>query len=121
MKVKPFLTFKAIITIIFGLGFLLLPVSSWGLFGISLNAQGILLSRYVGTGFVAIFLLCWLNKDASPEAQKTTTYILAVTDTIGFVVSLVGQLAGVPSALGWMTVALWFVLAAGNIYFQWFA
>jgi hypothetical protein len=121
MKLKSFLTVKAVITIIFGLGFLLLPAFTWGIFGISLDDQGVMLSRYVGTGFVCAFFVCWLNRDAPPEAQKNATFNLAITDTIGFVVSLVAQLAGVPNALGWIVVVLWLVLAAGNIYFHWFA
>ena len=121
MKLKTFFTIKAVITIFFGLGFLLTPVLSWGIFGVNLQEEGVMVSRYLGVAFVCIFLLCWLNRDSSEEAQKTATLVLAITDTLGFVTSLVAQFSGTPNALGWLIVLIWLLLAAGNIYFQWFA
>jgi hypothetical protein len=121
MKLKTFYTIKGIITAIFALGFLLAPVFTWGIYDIQLQAEGLMLSRYLGVGFIAIFFVCWLNRDSDPAAQANATLNLAITDTIGFVIALVEQLNGVPNAMGWINVVLWFLLAAGNIYFHWFA
>jgi hypothetical protein len=121
MKLKTFFTIKAVITAVFALGFLISPILTWSIFGVSLDDVGVMMTRYLGTAFIAIFFVCWLNRESPPEAQKNATLNLAITDTVGFVVSLVAQLSGLPNALGWIIVLLWLLLAAGNIYFQWIA
>ena len=121
MNVKTFFTIKGVITLIFALLFLLVPVWAWGLYDVKLDMAGAMVARYLGAAFLAIFMICWFNRDASEEAQKSATLNLAITDTIGFIISLVSQFSGIPNALGWLNVVLWFLLAAGNIYFQWFA
>ncbi len=120
MKLKTFFTIKGIVTAAFGLGFLLAPALTWGIFGMDLSDVGVMMARYLGATFIAIFFLCWLNRESPPEAQKNATLTLAITDTIGFLVAIFAQLAGIPNALGWLNVLLWLLFAAGNIYFQWF-
>jgi hypothetical protein len=121
MNLKTFFTIKGVITLIFGLLFLLLPVWTWGLYDVKLGMDGAMVARYLGTAFLAIFMVCWFNRESSEEAQKSATLNLAITDTIGFIVSLIAQFSGGVNALGWLNVVLWLLLAAGNIYFQWFA
>ena len=121
MKLKTFFTVKALITAVFAVGFLLMPLWTWGIFGVKLQTEGVMMARYLGTTFIAITLVCWLNRESPAEAQKHATLTLAITDTIGFIISLVAQLSGITNALGWVIVLLWFLLAAGNIFFRWFA
>jgi hypothetical protein len=39
-------------------------------------------------------------------------------DAIGFIVTLLGQLAGLANALGWSSVALYLLFGLGFAYFQ---
>jgi hypothetical protein len=121
MKLKTFFTLKAAITTLFAISFIFLPEFTWRLFGLSLPPEGVVFANYIGVSFVAIALVCWLNRDAVPEAQRNATLTLAITDTIGFVVSLFAQLRGIPNAWGWFAILLWLSLAAGNIYYRWFS
>ena len=84
MNVKTFFTIKGVITLIFALLFLLVPVWAWGLYDVKLDMAGAMVARYLGAAFLAIFMICWFNRDASEEAQKSATLNLAITDTIGF-------------------------------------
>jgi hypothetical protein len=43
---------------------------------------------------------------------------LFIADGVGFVLALVGQLGNVVNALGWLTVAIYLLLALGFGYFQ---
>ncbi len=43
---------------------------------------------------------------------------LFVGNAVGFIVAFMGQLAGVVNALGWLSVAIYLVLALGYGYFQ---
>ena len=120
MKIKTFFTIKAVITAVFALSLLLFPEFIWDIFGVDLPAEGVIFAHYIGASFIAIALVCWLNRDADVKAQQNATLTLAITDTVGFIVSLVAQLRGIPNAWGWVTMLLWLSLAAGNIYFRWF-
>lgn len=120
MKLKTFFTIKAVITAVFALLLLLFPANMWGIFGVDMPSEGVIFAHYIGASFIAISLVCWLNRNAPVAAQKNATLTLAVTDTIGFIVSLFAQLRGIPNAWGWVTMLLWLVLAAGNIYYTWF-
>ena len=120
MKLRTFFTIKAIITAGFALSLLLFPATIWGVFGVTMPAEGVIFAHYIGASFIAISLVCWLNRDAPVSAQQNATLTLAVTDTIGFLVSLFAQLKGIPNAWGWVTMLLWLSLAAGNIYYRWF-
>lgn len=88
--------------------------------GVDLPVEGGVFTHYIGVSFSAVSLVCWLNRDASVNEQKNTTFTLTITDTFGFVVSFIAQLRGFPNAWGWVKMLLWFVLAAGNIDYRWF-
>ena len=53
-----------------------------------------------------------------PEARQAVVLGNLVGDVVGFVVILMGQLAGIANALGWSNVAIYLVLALGFAYVQ---
>lgn len=118
MTLKNWMSAKAIICVLFGLGFVLLPDALLSLYGSTLGEGGIYMTRLVGAGFILLTLLLWLNRNASePATRRSFALAVFVGDAIGFVVTLMGQLNGVMNALGWATVAIYLVLALGFGYF----
>lgn len=67
-------------------------------------------------GFAA---LSWSARSA-PESEARRSIVLGsfVYSVLGFIVSLVSQLAGMVNALGWSTVVLFLLFALGFGYFQ---
>ena len=57
------------------------------------------------------------NAEAS-QARKAIVLALSIGYGIGFIVALIGQLGGVVNTLGWLTVAIYLLLALGFGYFQ---
>ena len=53
-----------------------------------------------------------------PEARQAVVFGNLTGDVVGFVVILIGQLAGIANALGWMNVAIYLLLALGFAYVQ---
>ncbi len=119
MKLSSFLTVKAIVSLIFGLGALLVPVTMAGWFGATLNPAGASMTSFFGALLLGVALICWSTKGA-PESslQKGVLLALFVADTLGFIVALMGQLSGLMNALGWVNVVLWLLLALGLGYFR---
>jgi len=118
MKLKTWMTVKAIVCIVFGLGFVTLPSFLMNLYDINLGEGGVYMARLLGQAFILLGLLLWLVRNTKETAtRRAFALAVLVGDLIGFVISLQGQLAGTANALGWTTVIIYLVLALGFGYF----
>ncbi|HSG43287.1 MAG TPA: hypothetical protein VLA72_09040 [Anaerolineales bacterium] len=120
MKLSTLMIIKAVIVIFFGIGFILMPTTVMSLFGLTLNPGGALITQLYGASFILLGILMWSARNASGSEAALRAIVLAafIGDTIGFIVALIAQLAGVANALGWLTVVLYLFLAMGFGYFQ---
>ncbi len=120
MKLSYWMMAKSVICLIFGVGFVLLPGTVFGIYGIKLDAGGTMIGQLFGASFIVIATLLWFAHNAAGSEVALHAIVLAifVGDAIGFIVALWAQLSGVTNVLGWMIVALYLVLAAGFGYFQ---
>lgn len=119
MKLSTLMVIKAIIVIIFGIGFVVIPAPILSLYGASLDPVGILMTRLFGAAFILLAVMLWQAKsDPGSPALKAIVLGVFSGDTIGFVVALLGQLSGLFNALGWLNVVLYFLLALGFGYFS---
>ena len=118
MKLSNFLIVKAIISLIFGLGFVFVPSVLMSIYGVTLDAGGALVGQMLGAALTGIGLICWFARAADKQALQAITQSLFIGDSIGFIVTLIAQLAGTMNALGWLTVAIWLFLALGLGYFR---
>jgi hypothetical protein len=118
MKLSTFLMVKAIICFIFGIGYAVVPVTVGEMYAINLDPDGVLMARFFAALLIGIGLVLCLLRNADWNILKVITLSLCIADTIGFIIALVGQLAGVMNGLGWIIVAIWFLLALGLGYFR---
>jgi hypothetical protein len=118
MKLSSFLVVKAIISLVFGIAFVLIPAVMMPLYGTTLDAVGILMTRFLGACLIGIGLVCWFDRSADPQVLQGITLALCIGDTVGFIVALLGQLSGLLNALGWVNVVIWLLLALGLGYFR---
>ena len=122
MKLKYWMAAKAIVEVIFGIGFVLLPVALGSLFGMTLDPGGALMARLFGTAFIFGSIVLWLarNLTESDVAARAIIIAVVVSNTIGFIVTLIASLSGVWNALGWLPVALYLVFGLAFAYFLFF-
>ena len=118
MKLSHFLSVKAIISLLFGVILIAVPVAFMSVFGVVLDPAGSVMARLLGAMLVAVGLICWFEKNREPNQLKGITSALFVGDSIGFIVLLMAQLAGMFNGLGWANAALWLLLALGLGYFR---
>jgi uncharacterized membrane protein YfcA len=110
---------KAIICLVFGVCFVLIPKPILSLYGITLDPAGVYMTRLFGAAFILLSILLWFaRKDPGSEALKALVLAVFIGDVIGFVIALLTQLTGLVNALGWLNIALYFLLALGFGYFQ---
>ena len=118
MKLSTFLMVKAIICIVFGIGFAVIPTTVGSIYAITPDPDGLIMTRFFGAAFLGIGLILWLCRDADWNTLKGVTLSLCIADTLGFIVALLGQLSGNVNAVGWLNVALWLLFALGLGYFR---
>jgi len=119
MKVKVFLSFKAIMSLSFGISYFCIPTIVSPYFGIELNPSGVFFSQLLGAMLTGVGLICWFASKADRSALRQSIILsLFIADTIGFCFSLAAQLKGLLNMLGWINVAAWLFFALGLCYFR---
>jgi len=124
MTYRNFLTFASVVTFIFALGFILMPAQLVSFYNVTLNEAGVLIAQLFGAALLGFGVLNWSARSwGEGEAKQAVLTANLAVDAIGFIFSLIGQLGGVPgvNALGWSTVAIYSILAAGFAYLRFFA
>ncbi len=119
MKLSLIMTINAIVAVIFGIAFVLVPTATGSLYGLEPDETLKYIVQLFGAALLSIGVLTWLVKNAAEsETLRAIVLALFVGNAVGFIVALMGQLAGVVNALGWVSVAIYLVLALGYGYFQ---
>jgi hypothetical protein len=119
MKRAAFMLLHAILTLAFGIAFLLAPARALALYGVGTDAAGTFMARLFGAALIQVGLVAWLaRRDTDTPARRAIQVGYASGLAVGLVVSLLGQLSGLFNALGWSTVAIYLLLGVGYGYFH---
>jgi hypothetical protein len=119
MKLGTLMVIKAIIVIVFGIGFVAVPAAVLSYYGVTLDPVGVYMTRLFGAAFILLGILLWFaRRDSGSPALRAIVLGVFIGDLIGFVVTLSGQISGIFNPLGWLNVALYFLLTLGFGYFQ---
>jgi hypothetical protein len=108
------MTIKAVICLLFGAVFLVVPIQVMAIYNLSLDAGGALITRLLGAAFIMLGI--WLAMARAVDdsaAQRAVCVSSIVADTIGAVVVALTLLSGVGNWLGWANVVLYALLAIG--------
>ena len=119
MKLSTFMAVAAVLALLFGLAFILMPAQLMSLYGVTLEAGGQWVGRYLGSAFIGIAVLTWLARNAPQgEALRAVVLGLFILSITGLVVAVLDGLFGPGSGLVWSTVAIYLFLTWGFGYFQ---
>ncbi len=119
MKFSTFMAIAAVLAFLFGLGFLLLPEQVLASYGITLEAAGQWVGRYLGSAFLGISVVTWLARNAEKGATLRAIVLgFFVLGATGLVVAILDLIYGEGNALAWSTVAIYLFLTVGFGYFQ---
>ena len=119
MKLNTLMVINAIVAVVFGIAFVLVPAQSVSLYGVTADEPLKLTAQLFGAALIGFAVLTWFARNAT-ESDARTAIVLAlfISDGIGFIVSLIAQLGGVLNTLGWLNVGIYLLLALGFGYFQ---
>jgi hypothetical protein len=120
MRLSYLLIGAAVLSLVYGLGFVVLPEQVASLYGITTDNGGYLFVRLFGATLVAFGVLTWLARNANANTSETKGALLLsllALNTLCFVVLLFAQIAGTVNGLGWINVAVFLLFALGFAYF----
>jgi uncharacterized protein YacL len=119
MKLKYWMIAKAIVVLIFGVGFVLVPDLLAGVYGMAFDPVAALMARLFGGAFILEAIVLWYarNTDRDDAACRGIMLGVVVSNAIGFIVCLLATLAGTWNVLGWLSVALYLVFGTAFAYF----
>jgi len=118
MTLRNLFVVNAVIALGFGASFVLAPALALSLYGVTVSAAGIVLARLMGAMLLGICVFTWFARDPEDSGARRGIVLGQFTHcAIGFIVSLLAQLAGLMNTLGWSLVAIYLLLALGYAYF----
>lgn len=119
MQLKSLFIITAVVTVIFGVLFVIIPAQMYSLYGIESGMTLNYMGELFGAALIAFAVIGWQCRNAGDsEARRAVVLGFFIADTIGFIIALIGQLNNVVNALGWLTVVLYFLIALGFAVFQ---
>jgi len=119
MKLNVLLVVAAVIAAVFGVAFVVASGPLLSIYGVTLDKAGTLVAQLFGASLIGVAVLNWLARNVTdPDARRAVIFANLTQDVVGFVVILIGQLAGIPNAFGWSNVAIYLLLALGFGYIQ---
>ncbi|MBW8012258.1 MAG: hypothetical protein FVQ83_13645 [Chloroflexi bacterium] len=122
MKLNTLFTINAIVALLFGLGFVLMPDQVLDLYDVTLDDAGTYVANIFGAALLGFATMTWLARNSSAsEARNGLMWGLFIEHTVGFVFSLMAQTNEIMNAMGWSIVAIYGLLALGYAYFLFMA
>ena len=119
MNRSRFLVIASVLGLVFGLAFLLAPAQLMSFYGVTLDAAGQWIGRFLGAQLVGIASVTWLARNAPAGGALSAVMIgNLIGSTIALAVAVLQGVAGIGNALVWSTAVVYAFLAAGFGYFQ---
>jgi hypothetical protein len=119
VKLSNLLMVAAAIAAVFGVAFVVASGPLLSIYGITLDKAGTLVAQLFGALLIGMAVLNWFARNLTDPAARQAVVLGNLSgDIVGFVVILLGQLAGIANGLGWSNVAIYLLLALGFAYVQ---
>ena len=120
MKLKTLFIINAVVCLLFGLSFVLMPGATVAMYGDeNMGGQFKYVAQLFGSILIAFGAISWFARN-SDQSKARDAIVLSQTigNTLGFLVALINQFGGAVNALNWSTVVIYLLFALGFGYFQ---
>jgi hypothetical protein len=118
MTIKTFFAIFAVLSVLFGIGFVLAPGQVLSNYGVENSPAVALMSRLFGGTLLAMAVILWSARDFQDESAVRAVLIgLGVSGAVNLVVAILATTSGTINALGWTTVLIYLCGAIGAGYF----
>lgn len=119
MKLQHLLVFAALVSILYGLGLLLVPDQLFSFYGVSQDAASTLMGRLFSAALIGLGFVAWFARGIDESAtRKAVVPSFLIGAVVGLIVSAHGVYSGVMNTMGWSVVVIYLLLALGFAYHQ---
>lgn len=110
---------QAIVAALYAIGLVVIPDTVGGLLSpLERNALTIETARLFGGSLLLLALISWgASTLESQPARRMIARALLISEALGLILALIGQLQGVWGPLGWSTVVVYLLFTLGYAYF----
>jgi len=120
VRLKRFLAFAAIITVINGVSYALVPSALLPTYGVESGSGAVLGFRFFGAALLTFGLILWFVRESSDwTALRGLLLGAAIGNVAGIAVSLWAIFTGVMNGAGWLFIVTYGVLLLGYAYSLW--
>jgi hypothetical protein len=117
MTSRSLLTITAVVAVLYGLAFLLVPDSISALYGVPSAPHTALYTRFFGSALLGFGVIDWFAKDfRSWDATRGVLIGTAVTTAIGGLIALFAVVTGLSNAMTWTSVLVYALIFVGAVY-----
>jgi hypothetical protein len=119
MTQSPFFVVVAIVTAVFGLGFLFAADAVFAWYGVAdVTDATRLTGRYFGGALIGFAIIYTMARDLGAGSSLTgLLWSGLVFNVVGLVLAIMATTAGTINATGWVSVVIHIVLGLGFVYF----
>ena len=114
MKVNTFVVIAAVLALLFGLAFFLIPAQFITIYGLKLDPLGQFMARYFGSALLGVAALNWFARNQVSRVTLLTDFVLSIA---GLMVGFWQAFSGMGNSLVWTTVIIYLVLTLGFGYY----
>ena len=118
MTTKTFFAIIAVLALVHGIGFVLVPEQVAATYGMTTSVSTVLMSRLFGAALVGLAIVFWFARDGSSESVRGVFIATIIGNTVGLIVVVMGTSAGTLNSLGWVAALIYLFGAAGSGYFM---
>jgi len=119
-KLKRFLAIAAIVTVLNGVCYALVPNALLPVYGVEPSAGAVLGFRFLGAALLTFGLTLWFVRESHDwTALRSVLLGATVGNVVGIVVSLWAILTGIMNGTGWMFALTYVIFLLGYVYFLW--
>lgn len=119
MKLNNLFVLTAVVSGLFGLGFVLVPGTVYDIYGIEeVNDFLTYTSQLFGAALLGFAVISWMARSVSDvRGRRAVVTGFFVELALGAVLAIIGQFRDSAVAMGWINVAIYVILALGFAYF----
>jgi hypothetical protein len=118
MTIKTFFTIIAVLALVHGVGFVLVPEQVAASYGMATSASTVLMARLFGAALLGLGLIFWSARDGSLESVRGVFIAIIIGNTVGLIVIVMGTTSGTLNSMGWVAALIYLFGAAGSGYFM---
>ena len=117
MSYRIMFVITALVTVLLGLAFLIVPSIVIEQFGVDDYASTRMVAQFFGTALLALGVVLWFAKDAADDASQRGMGIgVLIGAAAGLIVTIIATVGGTLRALGWIAILLYLLVGLGFAY-----